>query len=81
MDESTQIKLDKYVQKLLKSKKAIVINDTMMHTLGYDNTRDFFAALGNWGYNSDFGRFSEATDTSVQSYIRTFLKDQYVEYN
>lgn len=71
-------KIEKYARRLLKSRSPITINTALMRGLGYTDTRSFFEHLGNWGYNSNFGRFSEATDTRIQSYIRTFIKDQFI---
>lgn len=61
------------IKELLKPKN-IEINQQLMKKLGYDNTRDFFSALGNWGYNTDFGYLPESVDTSVQSFVRQFIR-------
>lgn len=61
------------IKEILKP-KTIEINNELMKKLGYDNTRDFFAALGNWGHNTDFGYLPERADTSVQTYIRYFIR-------
>lgn len=68
-----------YAEKVLKSRKPIVVGNALMKGLGYDSTRDFFEELGNWGYNTDFGRFPDATDTNIQSYLRAFIRDCFID--
>lgn len=66
--------IEKYVKTLLASKQPIVLDNKLMRGLGYDSTRELFEALGNWGYNTDFGHLPDATDTNVQSYLKQFIK-------
>lgn len=68
-----------YATKVLKTRKAIKIDDALMRGLGYNSTRDFFKELGDWGYCADFGRFSFATDDKTQSYLRAFLRDCFID--
>lgn len=68
-----------YAKKVLQGGKTIVIDTKLMHGLGFYSTRDFFYDLGQWGYTADFGRFSMATDDHVQSYLRAFLKDTFID--
>lgn len=63
-----------YAEKVLKSRKAIVIDNKLMKGLGYEDTRTFFEQMGNWGYNTDFGYLPEAADLRVQSYLRAFIR-------
>ena len=69
---------EKFARRILKTRGAIRINNALMRGLGYDDTRTFFEQLGNWGYNSDFGRFQDAADTRVDSYIRLFIRDNFL---
>lgn len=71
-------KREKYARKVLASGKAIEVTNALMRGLGYDNTRDFFRELGDWGYGTDFGQFSEAADTNIQSYLRHFIRDTFI---
>lgn len=75
----TSTKKYDYAAKVLKSRKPIVVNNALMRGLGYDNTRDFFEELGNWGYNKDFGELPESADTNVQSYLRAFIRDCFID--
>lgn len=75
---STMSATEKYARKLIASPKAIVITNAVMRGLGYDNTRDFFRELGDWGHVTDFGQFSEAADTNVQSYLRHFIRETFI---
>lgn len=64
---------EKTIKSILDQKK-IALDNALMHKLGYDNTRDFFAALGNWGYNTDFNTIAQKCDTDTQAYIRAFVR-------
>lgn len=66
---------EKYIKRLLKSRKAIVINDALMRALSHDSTRDLFKGIGDWGYTTDFGRITASADNKVQSYIRAYLQE------
>lgn len=68
---------EQYAQALLSSRKAITLNAEVMKGLGYDSTRDFFLALGNWGYVTDFNRFSPTVDERPDLYIRAFIRDTF----
>lgn len=68
-----------YAVKVLKTRKVIPINTALMRGLGYDSTRDFFKDLGDWGYSADFGRFPNATDDKVQSYLRAFIREVFID--
>ncbi len=61
------------IKSILKD-KVITIDNGLMKKLGYDNTRDFFAALGNWGYNTDFNTIPASCDDLVQSFVRAFIR-------
>lgn len=78
MDHFTNTARERFAQRLLKSRRAIVINDALMHGLGYESTRDFFRELGDWGHCKDFGELPEAADVRVQSYLRAFIRDNFI---
>ncbi len=59
---------------MLASRERIVLDNKLMHGLGYDDTRSFFAALGNWGYNTDFNTIAGICDTDTQAYLRAFVR-------
>lgn len=63
-----------YAQKILKSKGPIVVDNALMCGLGYDNTRDFFRELGDWGHITDFNTIPASADDKVQVYLRAFIK-------
>lgn len=65
---------EEFAKKILASRKAIKVNDELMRGLGYSETRELFAAMGNWGDNTDFNTIPEAADTRVQSYLREFIR-------
>jgi hypothetical protein len=67
-----------FAAKLYKSKEKVEINNRLIKGLGYDEARDFFQELGNFGYNSDFTyRDNEATD--CQKFLRRFIKDCFID--
>ncbi len=70
---------EKFARKILKTRGAIRIDNALMRGLGYEDTREFFKQLGDWGYTTDFGRFSEAADTRVDSYVRHFIRDCFID--
>lgn len=71
-------KTEKFAKNLLDSGATIVVDNKLMAGLGYEDTRTFFEQLGNWGYNSDFGEFPAKTETDVQTYLRLFIKENFI---
>lgn len=62
------------VERLLKEKKNIPITQELItKVLGFDDMRDFFSAIGNWGYNSDFTYQDDVTE-NYNKFVRAFLK-------
>ncbi len=62
------------VERIVKDRKAIVINQELINgVLGFDDMRDFFSAIGNWGYHSDFTYMDDVTE-NMQKFVRAFLK-------
>lgn len=74
MQKANLIKLEK----LLKSKKAIVVNNKFIkRILGFDDMRDFYKEIGDWGYVNDFTYRTEMYDN--QRFLRRFLKETYLD--
>lgn len=67
-------RIEDFATKVLKSRRAIIVNDRLMKGLGYTDTRSFFEVLGNWGYNTDFNTISPAAEDRTQSYLRAFVR-------
>lgn len=64
--------------KLLRSKKAIIVNNNFIKkTLGFDDMRDFYREIGDWGYVTDFTYRTEEYDN--QRFLRRFLKETYLD--
>lgn len=66
----------KHFRAVLARPLPIEIDNSLMRDLGYDSTRDFFYALGNWGHNTDFGTLPSTADDRVQTYLRAFIRSQ-----
>ena len=66
------------IEKLLKSRKKIVINQKMLTALGFKDCREFATALGNWAYSNDFTYQDKLYDpqegASWQRFLTAFLK-------
>lgn len=49
----------------------------------FDDWRDVFESIRNWGYNSDF-TYNPITDTNkstVKAYLLVYIKDVYGDHN
>lgn len=68
-----------FARALLNSRATIVIDNNLMRKLGYEDTRKFFEELGNWGYNSDFGKYPPKADVDVQTYLKLFIKENFAD--
>lgn len=67
------------IAKLVKSKKAIVVNNGFIkRTLGFDDMRDFARSIGDWGYVTDFTYLDHQTE-SWQLFLRRYLKEQFLD--
>lgn len=66
------------IEKLVKSKKAIVINQKFItRILGFDDMRDFAESLHDFGYTTDFTYLDYQTE-SWQSFLRRYLKEGFL---
>lgn len=66
------------LERLLKSRSPILINNKFIKKiLGYDDMRDFYKDIGDWGYTSDFTYRNEEYDN--QRFLRRFLKETYFD--
>ena len=63
------------IERLIKSKKAININNKLAKMLGFEDMRDFFAEIHEWGYNRDFTY--QNTEYDMQKFLRAFVKETY----
>lgn len=64
---------EKKIRALLKSRKPIILNTSFIkNVLGYDDMRDFFSDLANWGNNTDFTY--QTTQNDCNRFLRAFLK-------
>lgn len=62
------------LERYLKTNRPIQIDTRLIvRILGYDDMRDFFMALANWGHNTDF-TYNEGPTMHPQRYLRAFLK-------
>ena len=65
------------LEQLLSSKKAININHKLVKKiLGFEDMRDFFEAIHQWGYSRDFTY--QRTEYNLQSYLRLWLREEYL---
>lgn len=72
-DRKRDERIEKFARSVLKN-RTIVVDGKLMRGLGYTETRDFFEALHYWGYNTDFGMLPPSADTSIQVYLRHFIR-------
>lgn len=74
MENPNLIKLER----LLKSRKPILINNKFIkRILGFEDMRDFYKAVGDWGHCTDFTYRNEEYDN--QRFIRRFLRETYFD--
>jgi len=66
------------IKRLLASNKAIVINNRFIKSvLGFDDMREFFQSIGDWGYGHDFTYQDNKTE-DFQKFLREYLKENYI---
>lgn len=65
------------IERLLKSKKAININNKLAKMCGFEDMRDFFESIHNWGYSRDFTY--QTTEYDIQRFTRAYLKEVYLD--
>jgi hypothetical protein len=66
------------IERLLKKKEKIVINNKFIkRILGFDDMRDFYKDVGDWGYCTDFTYRNEEYDN--QRFLRRYLKETYLD--
>lgn len=69
-------KLEAYIKarKTKGNDRIIYLNSRLVKDiLGYDDMRDLFYALGNWGHNTDF-TYNERPTENAQAYLMAFLE-------
>ncbi len=69
----------KGIKRIVFSSEDIVITDYLIKkVLCFEDMREFFAAIHEWGYSKDF-TYQELLTESFQLFIREFLKENYLE--
>lgn len=69
----------KKIREILKSRKAIVIdNKFIKKVLAFDDMRDFAQSIGDWGYTTDF-TYRDYQTNNWQAFVRRYLKENFID--
>lgn len=75
MTQENLIKLER----LLKGRKPILINNKLMRLLECnEDIREFAETLGDWAYTTDF-TYKDYQLENWQTFLRRFLKETYLD--
>ncbi len=64
------------IKAYVSSRKSIAITGLLVRLCGYDDMRNFFADLHQWGYTRDFTY--DSTTESFNRFVRLYLKEMYL---
>lgn len=65
------------IERLLKTRKTINLNNKLARTLGYDDMRDLFTSIYQWGNTKDFTY--QNTEYDMQRFLRAYLRETYID--
>lgn len=65
------------IEGMLNSKAPILINNRFAKVLGFDDMRDLFASIHEWGYSRDFTYDTKTVD--MQRFLRAYLRETYLD--
>lgn len=68
----------KKIAELVKSRETIIISTRFIKTLGFDDIRDFFESVHDFGYTTDF-TYNDAQTTDFYHFMRRYLKDTFLD--
>lgn len=66
------------IEKLLKSRKAINLNNKLSRILGFDGMRELFGSIHSWGYSRDF-TYQSYINEDMQKFLRAYLRENYLD--
>lgn len=67
------------IKRIVESKEAIIINNHFIkRVLGFDDMRDFFQSIGDWGYSHDFTYKDKQTE-DFKTFFHEYLKENYLD--
>lgn len=65
------------IERLIKSKKAVNINNKLVKMLGFDDMRDFFESIHSWGYSRDFTY--QTTQDDMQRFTKAYIRETFLD--
>lgn len=67
------------LRRMVRSSRPIILNMRLVKILDMDDLRDLFEAIHQWGYNRDFTYRDGQARSSVQQYLRRWLRETYLQ--
>jgi hypothetical protein len=65
------------IKLVLSSRASIAITGHLISLCGFDDMRDFFESIHQWGYSRDFTY--ETTTENLNRFVRKYLRECYLE--